>query len=220
MGITGVKPNERNSKFKYSYSSIVMDYPPESIGLTRIIDLTPVACAIIYMGDSVLLKKRAKSPFKDMWGFPGGKFEDFDNSIKETADREPYEETGLELKNGYPMGWVIERVFENDKVFDNVIYFYQYANNNTNYLKETEEGQNRLFPVENLLEPYAPDGEKIIPLDFMIINAITRGRDVFEQEYRVIRKEGEYILLPKQSAECVWPIGSVTNQSQKSFSHC
>ncbi len=172
-----------------------MEYSSKCIGLTRFSELTHVACAIIYLGDSVLLKKRAKAPFKGMWGFPGGKFEDFDNCIKKTSDREPYEETGLELKNGYPMGWVVERVFEPEKTFNNLLYFYQYATNNTNYLKEAEEGQNLLFPVEDLLYPYAPNGEKIIPLDFMIINAITRGRDVFAQEYLVIRKEGRIHIM-------------------------
>ena len=44
----------------------------------------------------VLLIKRNNEPFKDYWAFPGG-FVNIDESAEETAIRELYEETGLEI---------------------------------------------------------------------------------------------------------------------------
>ncbi len=42
----------------------------------------------------VLLIKRAREPFKDLWAFPGG-FVDKDESLENAAARELFEETGL-----------------------------------------------------------------------------------------------------------------------------
>lgn len=50
----------------------------------------------------ILLIKRAKDPFKDMWALPGGHFDvDSDVSIKSAAERELKEETGIKCEVEY-----------------------------------------------------------------------------------------------------------------------
>lgn len=51
--------------------------------------------SVIFCKNKVLLIKRGKAPFKDMWAFPGGRIEQTDIDIKAAAKRELYEETGL-----------------------------------------------------------------------------------------------------------------------------
>jgi 8-oxo-dGTP diphosphatase len=54
------------------------------------------ADSIVLMNDKVLLIKRGKAPFKDMWAFPGGRVEPSDADIKAACHRELKEETNLD----------------------------------------------------------------------------------------------------------------------------
>jgi len=49
---------------------------------------------------SVLLIKRLNDPFKDLWALPGG-FIEMDENLKNAAQRELKEETGIKLDNLY-----------------------------------------------------------------------------------------------------------------------
>jgi 8-oxo-dGTP diphosphatase len=51
--------------------------------------------SVIIAENKVLLIKRGKEPFKDVWAFPGGRIEQTDTDIEVAARRELYEETGL-----------------------------------------------------------------------------------------------------------------------------
>ena len=50
---------------------------------------------VIVENSKVLLIKRGKDPFKDMWAFPGGRIEQKDKDILEAAYRELKEETNI-----------------------------------------------------------------------------------------------------------------------------
>jgi 8-oxo-dGTP diphosphatase len=52
---------------------------------------------VVQHADGVLLVKRAKPPFRDVWAFPGGKVE-FGEALKAAARREVLEETGLDVE--------------------------------------------------------------------------------------------------------------------------
>ena len=52
---------------------------------------------VVQREDAVLLVKRAKPPFEEVWAFPGGKVE-FGESLKAAARREVLEETGLDVE--------------------------------------------------------------------------------------------------------------------------
>ena len=52
---------------------------------------------VVQREDTVLLVKRAKPPFTEVWAFPGGKVE-FGESLKAAARREVLEETGLDVE--------------------------------------------------------------------------------------------------------------------------
>ncbi len=66
----------------------------------------PCANAIVVRDDKVLLARRAYTPWKDMWGAPGGFCEVGEHPI-ETVEREVLEETGLRVSvTGYVGVWV------------------------------------------------------------------------------------------------------------------
>jgi len=52
---------------------------------------------IVRVGDEVLLIKRSKDPFKDMYAYPGGRVEMTDRDLEFAARRELLEETGINI---------------------------------------------------------------------------------------------------------------------------
>jgi len=55
--------------------------------------------AVIVRGDKVLLVCRAQDPCKGEWTFPGGLVE-LAETLREAAERETYEETGIRVRAG------------------------------------------------------------------------------------------------------------------------
>lgn len=58
--------------------------------------------AVVFKDDKVLLVKRGKAPARNMWAIPGGKVE-LGETLKEAAQRELLEETGIRIKAGNPV---------------------------------------------------------------------------------------------------------------------
>ncbi len=54
------------------------------------------SAVVVRHGDTLLLARRAKEPNLGKWVFPGGKIEPFE-SIRQAAERELLEETGLQV---------------------------------------------------------------------------------------------------------------------------
>ena len=126
-----------------------------------------VVVAGIVKDCSVLLLKRNKEPYKDLWSLPGGKIE-YGEFASEAIKREVLEETSLELSSIKYMGVVCEKVMTNLTVFASHLIMI--------FLCEPYS-QNIVISDEGLLQWYnkaeIADMENIIiPTDFKIINDI------------------------------------------------
>jgi 8-oxo-dGTP diphosphatase len=58
--------------------------------------------AVVIKDDKVLLVKRGISPSKGLWAIPGGNM-NLGETLKETAEREIMEETGVSIEAGDPI---------------------------------------------------------------------------------------------------------------------
>lgn len=58
--------------------------------------------AVVFKDDKILLVKRGRAPAKNMWAIPGGKVE-LGETLKQAAQRELLEETGIRIKAGDPV---------------------------------------------------------------------------------------------------------------------
>ena len=55
--------------------------------------------AVVFLNDAVLLVKRKFEPAANQWAIPGGKLE-FGETLKHAAEREVFEETGIQIEAG------------------------------------------------------------------------------------------------------------------------
>ena len=58
--------------------------------------------AIVFKNDKVLLVRRANAPSEDLWAIPGGKVK-LGESLKQAAEREIKEETGITIRAREPV---------------------------------------------------------------------------------------------------------------------
>ncbi|MDC7250119.1 MAG: NUDIX hydrolase [Sphaerochaetaceae bacterium] len=96
----------------------------------------------------VLLGKRKYFPNIGSWGIPGGKMEDKDNnSFEQTAKRECFEETGIEINNNLIL---LDEIRDNKFIWNT--YVAQVDENTTNIFKE-EVLESAWFNVKSLPSP-------------------------------------------------------------------
>ncbi|SLM30417.1 NUDIX hydrolase [Desulfamplus magnetovallimortis] len=58
--------------------------------------------AVVFKEQKVLLVKRGKAPSKGAWAIPGGSVK-VGETLKQAAEREVFEETGIKIKAGEPV---------------------------------------------------------------------------------------------------------------------
>lgn len=132
------------------------------------ISLNIVLASLIH-NDKILLIKRNKQPFKDLWGMPGGKVE-FSEHIDKAIIREILEETGLIIKPRRLLAVLSEIFVDKNKkdkpLYHSIIFLYDTLIENPLSLKKSSEGDLKWFDLKNL-----PKGQ-IIPSDFQMIKQI------------------------------------------------
>lgn len=75
-----------------------------------------VVCSVVRDSDGrALILKRSKHPEKEKWNLPGGRLI-FGETIKECAQREVFEETGLKLKSKKILGLFPSRIYRNNSL--------------------------------------------------------------------------------------------------------
>ena len=116
---------------------------------------------IVEKESKVLLIRRKYEPYKNYWALPGG-FLDVDNeTVKQTAQRELKEETGLVIRLE-DLELVGESSSPNRDPRGHIVSLHYYVRNYEGDLKANDDAKDaRFFPLENLPE-LAFDHRKIL----------------------------------------------------------
>jgi len=77
--------------------------------------------AVVFKDQQILLVTRGKAPAKGIWAIPGGKVE-LGETLKQAAEREILEETGIQIKAGEPV-YSLE-VIRHDTIGKIRFYYY------------------------------------------------------------------------------------------------
>ena len=107
-------------------------------------------CVMDPSEERILLINRENEPYRGYWGMPGGKIKNGELP-RIAAERELFEETQISQKIDCPLGFCIERIFENSgnlKYFFE-IYFFKVISE-MRKIKQCEEGVFDWFSVLNL----------------------------------------------------------------------
>lgn len=149
----------------------------------------PLAIAIgaIVKDNKILMIRRIKEPYKDLWGFPGGKIEKHEHP-SEAAIREAYEETGLKTKFVKLKGLVSERLIENDQVAHSFILHICELVPLTDKAETKDEG------LVEWVNPHNLNEKEIIPTDIRIIKEIILSDKLKYTEADLIKTGNEHIL--------------------------
>ncbi len=151
-----------------------------------------VVVAGIQKNDEWLLIKRKRGDYQKKWALVGGKME-FNEEIEEAIKREIEEETGLEVKFSGVVGFINERLLEDDEIKKQFLIILCKTEMTGGIKKQTEEGEVAWFKIDEIKKMK----ELIIPSDyFMIEMLLKKNRDRFV-EVEMKRERGELKIKKK-----------------------
>ncbi|MFT4311665.1 MAG: NUDIX hydrolase [Candidatus Woesearchaeota archaeon] len=103
----------------------------------------------IFKDNKILLMKRAKEPFKNLWGLPGGKIE-FDQFLSQTAATELLEETGLTGDLTFSGIKHIHTYEDNQFTYSHILYSVRVDNPKGTQLENHKEGELQWFDINHI----------------------------------------------------------------------
>jgi ADP-ribose pyrophosphatase YjhB (NUDIX family) len=141
--------------------------------------IIPIAASFVTDKNRILLVKRKKFPFENLWSLPGGKIER-DEHIIDAAIREVLEETGIECSFSSFNGVVSEKITENREAVVRMLITLCELKPKTFNIRESPEGEVRWFSLGG------PDNMKddMVPSDYhMIKNMLLDGGKYKQKEF-------------------------------------
>ena len=129
-----------------------------------------------------LLTKRNKQPLIGMWGFISGKIQDIDNRIIDSAQREIYEKTNLNIKNIDHIGDYYAKILSENEVISNTLshVFTVQIPKQISAIIPTSESQNWFSYEEMVALSTMPD-----TLDLVYLSSHSDGKFFAELEYEI-----------------------------------
>jgi len=155
-------------------------------GLTGKIKKQPMDAVVIIAkdGEKILMQQRQREPFHGYWGFPSGKH-DYGMKMKEMAQKEFYDETGLTTEVEYK-GLTTIRTYENGEIiFHHNLHIFQAKNWTGELIEKTREGINKWIPEQEI------NKIKIFPDILQILKIINENLNYIEMDR--YQKNGEFI---------------------------
>ena len=150
-----------------------------------------VVISALIKNNQILLIKRIRGDYINLWDLPGGKIEK-EEHLSEAAKREILEESGIESSFKNYLGFVSEHLIENGKILQHFLLHICELEPKTTEILNDSEGRLDWFHLNHL----SSFKEKIIPSDFLIIEKIVKNK---EKKYYncIIEKKGNIYLLKK-----------------------
>lgn len=142
-----------------------------------------VAVSAIIKNNKILLLKRSKPPYEDLWSLPGGKVK-FGEHIEEAAMREVKEETDLDTDFVGVKGIVSERLEEEEGGIEgHFIIFVCELEPRTDKFKISEEGNLKWFDL-NLKKLK----NIVIPSDYKMLSDFVLKKNKIDISRAVMKK--------------------------------
>ncbi|MFZ1706692.1 MAG: NUDIX domain-containing protein [Candidatus Nanogingivalis sp.] len=129
-----------------------------------------------------LLTKRNKQPLIGMWGFISGKIQDIDNRIIDSAQREIYEKTNLNIKSLDHIGDYYAKILSENEVISNTLshVFTVQIPKQISVIIPTSESQNWFSYEKMVALSIMPD-----TLDLIYLSSHSDGKFFAELEYEI-----------------------------------
>ncbi len=149
----------------------------------------PVAVGCLVRNNKILLIKRAKPPFENMWSIPAGKVE-YGEYVDEAIERELREEASLDVAYDGVKGTVTEHIFENGQLVLHTIMFLCNLSANGAEPRSGPEGELKWFDL-NSIDDFK---SKIIPSDFEMIQKFILSNEEGYFNSIIEKVNGSYFL--------------------------
>lgn len=149
-----------------------------------------VVMGAIVKNESILLIKRDKPPFKDMWCLPGGKIE-FGEHPDEALQRELREETSTVIRKYKPIAVLSELVLNSElELVDHFIIFFYIV---TDFSFERQMTQCKWFKIADLDEGLMPPSDYRLIRRYLCENKIAGHLQIYKSI--IVEKNNEYEMI-------------------------